>query len=153
MLFLILFVVIIIAVMWWVNGERALSRNERLYLKRRGYEPPSEVEAGPPVSKDTRLFSLIESLSDISPFARQRAAEDLSLMCIEGNRDPRMLSSLVATLEDSDASVRGAAATALGNLGDPAATEALKRRLEEEESVHTRTALDRSLQKLMAGNR
>ena len=152
MLFLILFVVIIIAVMWWLNGERALSRNERLYLKRRGYEPPSEAESGPPVSKDTRLFSAIESLSDISPYARQRAAEDLSRMCIEGNRDPRMLSSLVATLEDSDAGVRGAAAAALGNLGDARATEALTRRLEDEESAHTRTALERSLQKLGAGN-
>jgi hypothetical protein len=152
MLFLILIVVIIIAVMWWLNGERALSRNEKLYLKRRGYEPPSEVEAGPPVSKDTRLFSLIESLSDISPFARQRAAEDLSRMCVEGSRDSRMLSGLLVALGDSEASVRAAAATALGNLGDARATESLMRRLEEEESVHTRTALERSLQKLGAGN-
>jgi hypothetical protein len=148
MLFLILFVVIIIAVMWWVNGERALSRNERLYLKRRGYEPPSEAESGPPVSKDTRLFSAIESLSDISPYARQRAAEDLSRMCIEGNRDSRMLSSLVATLEDSDAGVRGAAAVALGNLGDRASVEPLERRLEVEESIHVRASLERALRKL-----
>jgi len=63
-----------------------------------------------------------------------------------------MLSSLVTALEDSEASVRGAAAAALGNLGDAAATEALKRRLEEEESVHARTALERSLQKLRTGN-
>jgi len=84
MLFPILFVVIIIAVIWWLKGERALSRNERLYLKRRGYEPPSEAEAAPPVSKDAHLLSLIESLSDISPFARQRAAEDLSRMCVSG---------------------------------------------------------------------
>jgi len=148
MLFLILFVVIIIAVMWWVNGERALSRNERLYLKRRGYEPPSEVEAGPPVSKDTRLFSLIESLSDISSFARQRAAEDLSRMCIEGNRDPRMLSSLLATLDDSEAAVRSAVAIALTNLGDRASVEPLKRRLELEESIHVRASLERALEKL-----
>jgi hypothetical protein len=148
MFFLILFVVIIIAVMWWVNGERARSRNERLYLKRRGYEPPSEVEAGAPVPKDARLFSLIESLSDISPFARQRAAEDLSRMCVEGNRDPRMLSSLVATLDDSDASVRSAVAMALRNLGDRASVEALKRRLELEESIHVRASLERALEKL-----
>jgi HEAT repeat protein len=148
MLFLILFVIIIIAVIWWVNGERALSRNERLYLKRRGYEPPSEVEAGRPVPKDARLFSLIESLSDISPFARQRAAEDLSRMCVEGNRDPRMLSSLVATLDDSDASVRSAVAMALSNLGDPASVEPLKGRLELEESIHVRASLERALEKL-----
>ena len=147
MLFLIL-IVVIIAVMWWVHGERALSRNERLYLKRRGYEPPSEVEAGPPVPKDSHLFSLIESLSDISPFARQRAAEDLSRMCVEGNRDPRMLSSLVATLDDSDAAVRSAVAIALRNLGDRASVEPLKRRLELEESIHVRASLERALERL-----
>ena len=148
MFLIILFVVIILAAVWWLNSERTMSRNERLYLKRRGYEPPSEVEAARPVSKDARLFSLIESLSDLSPFARQRAAEDLSRMCVEGNRDSRMLSALVGALDDSEASVRGAAATALGNLGDAEATDVLKRRLEEEESVHARTALERSLQKL-----
>ena len=146
MLFPILFVVVIIAVVWWLNGERALNRNERHYLKRRGYEPPSQAEAGPPVSKDAHLFSLIESLSDISPFARQRAAEDLSRMCIEGNRDPRMLSSLVATLDDSDASVRSAVAIALRNLGDRASVEPLKRRLELEESIHVRASLERALE-------
>jgi HEAT repeat protein len=151
MLFLILLAFVIIGVMWWLKSERALSRNERLYLKRRGYQPPSEDDVGPPVSKDARLFSLIESLSDISPFARQRAAEDLSRMCIEGNRDRRMLSGLVAALDDSDASVRGAAATALGNLGDAGATDPLARRLEEEESLNARAAVERSLQKLRAG--
>ena len=151
MLFLILIVLIIIGVIWWLKSDRVLNRNERLYLKRRGYEPPSQSDAGPPVSKDVRLFSLIESLSDISPFARQRAAEDLSRMCVEGNRDPRMLSGLVTALGDSDAAVRGAAATALGNLGDAGATKALQRSLEEEESVHARTALERSLQKLRPG--
>jgi hypothetical protein len=148
MLFLILIVIIIIAVMWWVNGERALSRNERLYLKRRGYEPPSEVEASAPLPKDAHLFSLIESLSDISPFARQRAAEDLSRMCTEGNRDARMLSSLVAALDDSDAAVRSAVAMALASLGDPASVEPLKRRLELEESIHVRASLERALEKL-----
>ncbi|HWO01289.1 MAG TPA: HEAT repeat domain-containing protein [Blastocatellia bacterium] len=148
MLLLILIVAIVVAVMWWLNGERTSSRNERLYLERRGYEPPSEVENGSPVPKDARLFNLIESLSDISPFARQRAAEDLSRMCVEGNRDSRMLSALVDALDDSDASVRSAAAVALGNLGDADATEALTRRLEEEESVHARAAVERSLQKL-----
>jgi hypothetical protein len=148
MFFLIVIVLAVIAIIWWVNGERAISLNERLYLKRRGYEPPSEVEAGAPVPKDAHLFSLIESLSDISPFARQRAAEDLSRMCVEGNRDSRMLSSLVATLDDSDPAVRSAVAIALTNLGDRASGEPLRRRLELEESIHVRASLERALEKL-----
>lgn len=152
MFFLILLVVVVIAVVWWFRGERAMSRNEKLYLKRRGYDPPSKSDVGPPVSKDAYLFSLIESLADISPLARQRAAEDLSRMCIEGNRDPRMLSGLVAALDDSEASVRSTAATALGNLGDAGAIEPLMRRIEEEESVNARAAVERSLQKLRTGD-
>ncbi|MFY9574456.1 MAG: HEAT repeat domain-containing protein [Blastocatellia bacterium] len=148
MFFLILFVLIIIAVMWWLNGERALSRNEKLYLKRRGYEPPSEDKASPPVSKDARLFNLIESLADISPFARKRAAEDLSRMCIEGNRDPRMLSGLVAALDDSEASVRSAVVKALANLSDPSSVDALKRRTDVEESIQVRVSLEQALEKL-----
>jgi HEAT repeat protein len=148
MFFLILFVVAMIAVIWWLKGERALSRNEKLYLKRRGYEPPSEADAGPPVSKDARLFDLIESLSDISPFARQRAAEDLSRMCIEGNRDPRMLSGLLAALDDSEASVRTAVVKALTNLRDPSSVDALKRRMDVEESIQVRVSLEQALAKL-----
>lgn len=150
MFFLILFVVIIVAAFWWVNGERALSRNERLYLKRRGYEPPSESEASPPVSKDAHLFSLIESLSDISPFARQRAAEELSRMCVEGNRDVRMLPSLIVALDDSEAPVRRAVATALANLSDQSSVDALKRRMDVEESIQVRASLEQALAKLGA---
>jgi hypothetical protein len=149
MLFLILFVVIVIAVVWWLNGQRVMSRNEWLYLKRRGYEAPSEAEpAARTVSKDAYLFSLIESLSDISPFARQRAAEDLSRMCVEGNRDPRMLPSLIVALDDSDASVRRAVVTALALLTDPSSVEALKRRMDVEESIQVRVSLEHALAKL-----
>ena len=88
MLFLILSVVVIIAVIWWLNGERALSRNERLYLKRRGYEPPSEAEAAPPVSKDAHLFSLIESLSDISP-SHGNAQRKTSRECAPRGKETR----------------------------------------------------------------
>ena len=148
MLFIILVIVIVLALVYAVKGERGLNLNERLYLKRRGYDPPAEFDEGPPVSKDTRLFSLIESLSDISPYARQRAAEDLSRMCASGQRDPRMLSSLVKTLDDSEASVRGAVAMALGNFGDRTSVEPLKRRMEVEESIHVRASLEQALEKL-----
>ena len=148
MLFIILIVVIVVALVYAFRGDGSLSFNERLYLKRRGYEPPIDLNEGPPVSKDTRLFGLIESLSDISPFARQRAAEDLSRMCASGERDPRMLSSLTAALDDSDASVRGAVAKALGKLGDPASVEALKRRMELEESILVRASLEQALENL-----
>ena len=145
---LILLVVVMIAVVWWLNGQRTLSRNERLYLKRRGYETPTDAEAAHPVSKDARLFGLIESLSDISPFARQRAAEDLSRMCVEGNPDPRMLPSLIVALDDSDAPVRRAVATALAHLSDPSSVDALKRRMDVEESIQVRVSLEHALAKL-----
>jgi hypothetical protein len=148
MLFIILIIVIAVALIYAFRSQQGLSPNERRYLKRRGYEPPAEVEERPQVSKDTRLFSAIESLSDVSPFARQRAAEDLSRMCESGQRDPRMLSSLIAALDDSDASVRGAVATALGHFGDPDSIEALKKRMEMEESVHVRASLERALEKV-----
>ena len=152
MLFIILVIVIVSALVYGLSGNRALNRNEKLYLKRRGYEPPPiEFEESPPISKDARLFNLIESLGDISAYARQRAAEDLSQLCLSGKRDSRMLSSLIATLDDSEAAVRGAAPIALGNLGDPASVEALRRRLEAEESIYVRAALEQALQKFGPG--
>lgn len=148
MLFIVLVIVIVIGFIYALSGDRLMSRNERLYLKRRGYEPPVDPDPGPPVSKDTRLFNLIESLSDLSPFSRQRAAEDLSRMGASGQRDPRMLTSLIAALDDNDAAVRGAVAIALRNLGDPASVEPLKRRMETEESIHVRASLQQALEKL-----
>ena len=149
MLSIILVIVIVSALVYAFSGNRALNRNERLYLKRRGYEPPAtEIDEGPPVSRDALLFSLIESLSDISAYARQRAAEDLSRMCASGKRDSRMLSPLIAALDDSEASVRGAAALALGNLDDPASVDALHRRIETEESIYVRASLEQALEKL-----
>ncbi|HSB08150.1 MAG TPA: HEAT repeat domain-containing protein [Blastocatellia bacterium] len=148
MLLTILIVVIVVALIYGLSSRGELSLNERLYLKRRGYEPPAEFDERPPVPKDIRLLNLIESLSDISPFARQRAAEDLSRMCKSGKRDGRMLPALVTALDDSDASVRSAVAAALGNLGDPSSTEPLKSRMEVEESIHVRASLEQALAKL-----
>lgn len=148
MLLAILVIVIAAAVIYGLSSERRLNLNERLYLRRRGYEPPIAGEKGPPVSKDSRLFSLIESLSDISPYARQRAAEDLSRFGAPGPRDPLVLSSLIGALNDSDASVRGAVAKALGQLGDPASISALKQRMEVEESIHVRASLEQALKEL-----
>jgi HEAT repeats len=144
----ILVIIVAVAVIYVLNSKRSLNRNERLYLKRRGYERPIEFDEGPPVSKDTRLLNTLESLSDISPFARQRAAEDLSRMCASGQRDPRMLSSLIEALDDSDAAVRGAVAMALARLGDQAAVEPLKRRVEIEESIPVRVSLEQALKTL-----
>lgn len=151
MLFIILVIVIVAALVYGLRGNRAQNLNERLYLKRRGYEPPPiEIDERPSVPKDARLFSLIESLGDISAYARQRAAEDLSQMCVSGKRDSRMLSSLLAALDDSEAAVRGAAAMALGNLGGPNSVEPLKRRIEAEESIYVRASLEQALEKLGA---
>jgi hypothetical protein len=148
MLFIVLIIVIVVALIYAFRDDGSLTFNERLYLKRRGYEPPIDVNAGAPVSRDARLFSLIESLSDISPFSRQRAAEDLSRMCTSGQRDPRMLSSLLAALDDTDAAVRGAVVKALGDLGDPVSVAPLTQRMEVEESIHVRASLEQALANL-----
>lgn len=148
MLFIILIIVIVLALIYAFRGDVSLSFNERLYLRRRGYEPPIEPNEGPPVSQEARLYSLIESLSDISPYARQRAAEDLSRICEWGQRDHRVLSSLIDALDDNDASVRSAVAKALGKLGDPTSAEPIKRRMEVEESIHVRASLEQALEKL-----
>jgi HEAT repeats len=152
MLLIVLIVLVVVAAVWWVNSQQTLSVNEKLYLKRRGYVSEEDLEPGQPIPKDTRLFSLIESLTDISPFARQRAAEELSRLCASGQRDPRMLSSLIAALKDSDAAVRTSAATALSNLGDVAAVEPLRRRLDDEASIHVRAAVQRAIAKLGDGS-
>jgi hypothetical protein len=148
MLFIILVIIIVAGFIYALKGEKGLNRNERLYLKRRGYEPPAEVEERPQVSKDTRLFSAIESLSDVSAFARQRAAEDLARMCESGNRDPRMLSALISALNDNDASVRSAAAIALGKLGNAASIAALTQRMDIEESIHVRASIEKAIELL-----
>ena len=141
-------ILIVVALLWRFNSERAISRNEKQYLKRRGYDSGEPIAEGPPVHKDTLLYSLIESLGDLSPFARQRAAEGLSRMCEEGRGDHRMLPALLAALNDRDAAVRGAVATALANLGDEQAVESLKDRLEEEESIHVKSALNKAIERL-----
>jgi HEAT repeat protein len=148
MYIVIVLVVVVVIIVWWFRSERALSRNEKDYLKRRGYEFGDADEAITPPATDARLFNLIESLGDLSPYSRQRAADELARMCREGRRDPRMLSSLVSTLDDSDASVRSAAASALAELGDARAIDPLKRRAEKEESIHVRAALLKALEKL-----
>jgi HEAT repeat protein len=147
-MFLIVVVVLVLVAVWWLRRERTVSFNERMYLKRRGYDPVGRMDEGPPVAKDQLLLSLIESLGDLSPFSRQRAAEELSRMCASGRCDPRMFSSLVSALDDRDASVRSAVATALGNLGDTRAVEPLTRRVEVEESIHVRASLQNAIRML-----
>jgi HEAT repeat protein len=148
MLYVVLVVIILIAAVWWKRGNVHLSRNERLYLKRRGYDVDEPIDRARPVSKDSRLFSLIESLEDLSPYSRQRAAEELSKMCEAGERDSRMLSSLVFALDDSEPAVRTAVVNALGKLNDPAAIDHIKRRLAVEESIQVRAAAQRVLERL-----
>jgi HEAT repeats len=148
MLAIILIILIVIAVVWWTNSGRGLSFNEQQYLKSRGYAADAALDAGPPIRRDTRLFNLIESLGDLSPYARQRAAEDLARLCQEGQRDERMLTPLLTALDDSDASVRSAAANALSQLGNTDAIAPLKHRLEVEESIHVRASLQRAIERL-----
>jgi hypothetical protein len=146
---LLLFIVLIIAVViWWSRSKNVLSYNERQYLKRRGYAADENLEPGPPVDKNARLFTAVESLTDLSPYSRQRAAQDLAQMCEEGQRHTMMLFPLIDALNDSDASVRSAVANALGKLEDGRAIAALKQRVELEDSIQVMPSLRKALERL-----
>ena len=146
---LLIFIILIIAlVIWWSKSNSTLSFNERQYLKRRGYASGQGLDLGPPVDQEAILRATLDSLSDLSPYSRQRAAQDLGRICEEGRRDPVMYSPLVHALEDRDASVRSAATEALGKLGDKRAIEVLRHRLEVEDSIQTLASLRKALQRL-----
>lgn len=146
---LLIFIILIVALaIWWARSNRAMSYNERQYLKRRGYAVDDGFNFGPPVKADARLRTALDSLDDLSPYSRQRAAQDLARICQEGQRDSLMLSPLIGALQDSDASVRTAAADALCSLGDARAVEPLKQRLEIEDSIQTISSLRKAIQRL-----
>jgi hypothetical protein len=146
---LLIFVILIIAVLvWWSRSKTIVSENERQYLKRRGYAADENLEPIVPVDKSARLFTAIESLTDLSPYSRQRAANDLARMCEEGQRDNRMFFPLVDALNDKDAGVRSAVANALSKLEDERAVSAIKQRLEIDESIQVIPSLRRALEKL-----
>ena len=145
MALLLVFAGIVVAAFWWRRRQQTLNRNERLYLKRRGYAFEDSTPPDRRVAKDTRLLSLLESLTDVSPYARQRAAEELSTLCQAGKRDARMLEPLVNALADHQAAVRNAVTTALKNLRDPRALTALEQRLAIEESIQVSAALKQAI--------
>lgn len=146
---LLIFVILIIAVVvWWSRSKTIVSENERQYLKRRGYAADENLEPIVPVDKSARLFTAIESLTDLSPYSRQRAANDLARMCEEGQRDNRMFFPLVDALNDKDAGVRSAVANALSKLEDERAVTAIQQRLEIDESIQVIPSLRRALEKL-----
>ncbi|MBI3652443.1 MAG: HEAT repeat domain-containing protein [Acidobacteria bacterium] len=148
---LLIFIILIVAfALWWSKGKSALSQNERQYLKRRGYETDAGLDLGPPVAEDARLQMALDSLSDLSPYSRQRAAQDLARLCEEGQADALMFYPLIDALNDSDASVRSAVVAALAKLGDVRAVDFLRQRLEMEESLQTISALRKALQGLEA---
>lgn len=148
-----LFILAVVAgagVVWWLNGHRSVTRNERTYLRSRGYDPEPLAKEDPSVRQEARLMDLLDSLDDITPYSRERAAEEISLMCESGARDERMLAPLVTALDDRNAAVRGAVALALGNLGDPRAIHHLLRVAQSDESPHARNQAERALEKLQA---
>jgi len=146
---MIIFLVVVgAAVVWWLNGRRLASINEKVYLRSRGYEEPPAPKEDAGARQEARLMDLLDSLDDVTPYSRERAAEEISLMCLSGSRDERMLAPLVAALDDANANVRGAAALALGNLGDQRAVHHLQRLLETDESSHAKNQAERALTKL-----
>ena len=148
-LFILIVVLVVVLVFWRSRGNHALNRNEKLYLQRRGYAI-EQGTSGSPVTKTTRLFAAIESLNDLSPASRERAAHDLAQMCEQGNRDSLIFSALCEALNDPDAAVRNAVVNALEKFGNVQAIEFLEKRLEVEEALQTRAALQRVIKKLQA---
>jgi HEAT repeat protein len=142
---LLLLLAIVLAAAWWLAGRRASSLNERLYLRRRGYSAPEEPEPRGEAAPDAHLLAVIDSLEDLSPYSRERAAQELARMCQSGRGDSRMFAPLVTALDDNDASVRRAAASALASLGDRSAIERLKRRIDVEDSVAVRSSLKKAV--------
>jgi HEAT repeat protein len=149
MALIILLVLVITAVLWWLSSRRAQELNERIYLKRRGYDDAPAKRRNESADSAVRLLDLLDSLDDVTPYARQRAAEEIATLCESGHSDPRMFAPLVATLKDDDnAAVRGAAADALASLNDARAIEPLRRAAELDESARVRAAALRALEKL-----
>jgi len=148
MLTLIVVGLIVGGVIWWYKSQRAMSLNERMYLRQRGYDAPDEPKGDRGVAQETRLMDLLDSLDDVTAYSRERAAEEISLMCESGQKDERMFAPLVTALDDSNASVRGAAAIALGHLGDSRAIEQLNRIADSDDSPHARAQARRALDRL-----
>lgn len=148
---LLIFLILIIAlVIWWSRRQNHLTANERQYLKRRGYTNEEAPPPAAPPATNTRLHAALDSLADISPNARERAAQTLAKLCDEGQADSLMLSPLITALADQHAAVRRAVAEALGKLNDPRAIEPLRQQLEWDDSIHFRLAAERTLARLEA---
>jgi hypothetical protein len=146
----ILVVLIVAGIIWWLSSNQATSRNEKTYLRTRGYDPAEPPEVRSAARQEARLMDLLNSLDDVTPYARERAAEELSLMCESGARDDRMFAPLVAALDDRNSSVRGAAAMALGSLGDVRAISHLERVIGADGSSHVRNQARLAMEKLGA---
>ena len=145
---IILVALIIGGIIWWLSSNQAASRNEKTYLRTRGYDRSEEPEVRSAARQEARLMDLLNSLDDVTPYSRERAAEELSLLCESGGRDGRMFAPLVAALDDRNSSVRGAAAMALGSLGDARAVAHLERVVGSDGSSHARNQARQALQKL-----
>ena len=145
---LLVLALIVGGAIWWYRSQRAVTLNERMYLRQRGYDPGDEPKGDRGVAQETRLMDLLDSLDDVTAYSRERAAEEISLMCESGQKDERMFAPLITALDDSNASVRGAACIALGHLGDRRAIEELNRVADSDDSPHARAQARRALDRL-----
>jgi HEAT repeat protein len=74
---------------------------------------------------DSTIDPLIDALRDTRPRIRAGAAIAFGNLALRGIKAHRAAPALIKSLQDQDAMARVWAATALGNIGDTAATEAL----------------------------
>jgi hypothetical protein len=98
-------------------------------------------------SAQTRFAFLVDQLKNASDFRLRTQAA----LALGGSDEPSAVDPLCEALDDSNDSVRSAAAAALGKLKNPAGLPCLKSHLEDEANASVRSVMDRSGQLLEAG--
>jgi HEAT repeat protein len=139
----LIIVVVLIAVVWAVS---VLQRSARAGALIQDLQQADDYQAYKAMRKvsglgGSALARAVPLLSAAQPYVRARAA-----LLVGETHDRRYAAAVEGLLQDKDASVRQAAATALGHLGAPDAVQRLTALLQDtQQPLEVRTAAARSL--------